>query len=431
MATREVDSSELPAGCSVALNSSGAFVAFNRDGKSGAPCGAGVTATAGEASSLVNVSLRLALAADGATISLSAPADGAWFGVGFATQFMANSPYAIVVDGAGAVSEHALADHAAGVRLNRSLTVLSNSVADGVRTVVCSRPLAGLTPQHHTFDWRTLSLGFIAARGSTSAFGYHRAKTAATLALWPQPAAPQPGGTFGLFGSAAPCGGPQGTCRNNFDGEVGYDITPTRPLILTALGRATDGGPLRAAAAVNVWDVATKQVVATATVGPAAAVEGGFAYAPLPAEVTLAAGGAYRVTQACSKGMADAWVDTDANAAAVDAGLATVGMGRFSQGGGFPDKSDEKGVPGRWAGIATLRARVAADLHPSAAPACVCSLPAAPFGQGKGTIKYLPSGEVPLPPPTTTTTHHHPPQPPTTTAHHHRRHQPLPSASRR
>ena len=48
--------------------------------------------------------------------ALSGAADGDWFGVAFDTHFMANSPYAIVVDGAGAVTEHVLANHAAGSR---------------------------------------------------------------------------------------------------------------------------------------------------------------------------------------------------------------------------------------------------------------------------------------------------------------------------
>jgi len=47
----------------------------------------------------------------------------------------------------------------------------------------------------------------------------------------------------------------------------------------------------------------------------------------------------------------------------------------------------------QFAGIATFRATVAPNPHPKPAAACVCSVPAAPFGKGTGTIKYLTSGE--------------------------------------
>ena len=36
---------------------------------------------------------------------------------------------------------------------------------------------------------------------------------------------------------------------------------------------------------------------------------------------------------------------------------------------------------GRWAGIATFKADLPADLHPKSVPACICSKPADPFGQ--------------------------------------------------
>ena len=50
--------------------------------------------------------------------------------------------------------------------------------------------------------------------------------------------------------------------RNNFEGEVGYEITPMQTLTVTALGRS--GAALKAAARVNIWDVATEKVVASA-----------------------------------------------------------------------------------------------------------------------------------------------------------------------
>jgi hypothetical protein len=60
--------------------------------------------------SLVDLGLTVS-AKDGVTITLSGPSDGNWFGVGFNTRSMANSPYAIVVDGSGEVTENVLGDH--------------------------------------------------------------------------------------------------------------------------------------------------------------------------------------------------------------------------------------------------------------------------------------------------------------------------------
>ena len=93
--------------------------------------------------------------------------------------------YAIVVDGGGKATEHLLGHHTAGAALNTSVRVLKSSVADGKRTVVLRRALAGLTAQHHTFDPKRLSLDFITALGSGPTFGYHKARTVGTIGLWP------------------------------------------------------------------------------------------------------------------------------------------------------------------------------------------------------------------------------------------------------
>ena len=59
-----------------------------------------------------------------------------WFGVGFDADTMSDKPYSIIIDGDGKATERVMGDHEAGIQLNSSLTVLSNSVADGTRTVV-------------------------------------------------------------------------------------------------------------------------------------------------------------------------------------------------------------------------------------------------------------------------------------------------------
>ena len=66
---------------------------------------------------------------------------------------MSDAPYAIIVDGKGAVQERRLASHAPGTALAPSLEVLSASVQNGVRTVVLRRAAVGQTAQHWCVAW--------------------------------------------------------------------------------------------------------------------------------------------------------------------------------------------------------------------------------------------------------------------------------------
>jgi hypothetical protein len=92
--------------------------------------------------------------------------------------------YAITVDGSsGAVTERRLGDHDPGYELARSLTVVNSSVAGGVRTVRLVRPLKGKTSDHFSFDAKAQGVPFIAAVGSSTAFGYHKARSSSTLML--------------------------------------------------------------------------------------------------------------------------------------------------------------------------------------------------------------------------------------------------------
>ena len=176
--------------------------------------------------------------------------------------------------------------------------------------------------------------------------------------------------------------------------QVGYTITPKQALTVTSLGRAVSGRALKADAAVNIWSARTKKVVATALVGPAASVtENGFAYADLHAPVVLPAGQTYYVTQTCTPNMPDLWTNTGDNAKEAETLLAALGKGVYSNNGSpgaFPTNQEKDS---QFAGIVTFKARVPPNPHPTPASACVCSVPAAPFGRGTGTIKYLTSGE--------------------------------------
>ena len=110
------------------------------------------------------------------------PAD-VWFGAGFGNPTMKGT-YAIVVDGAaGDVTERSLGDHDPGQQLAPSVTVLNNTVVNGIRTVVVTRTLAGASAQHYTFAAGAQGVAMVAAVGSSPTFAYHKARGSTTLML--------------------------------------------------------------------------------------------------------------------------------------------------------------------------------------------------------------------------------------------------------
>ena len=412
VSTTSVSSASLPAGCSVQVNATGQHLFWNSNSKSAASCDAGVDEIAGQQESLVTLGLTVNSGKDLVSIKMSGPSAN-WFGVGFNTQFMSNSPYAITVDATtGKPTERVLGEHVGGIVLNASLTVVSNVVKTGTRTIVMTRALKGLTPHHHSFSAAQLSMGFISALGASPSFSYHKTKTAATLALWPSHThAPTPdptagGGTFGFFGGlpatgkSCPCADEDAVAagcpckfRTTFAGTVGYEIYTARPLTVTSLGRS--GAKLGKAQTVTIYDATIKKAMASVEVGPAGTVESGYTYVALKAPVHLPAG-SYFVTQTCTTDTTDEWPDTNVNADSALSYIAKLGNGVFRGGVGVPT---EQSTAGRWAGIATFKATVAAHPEPkppapdSSPATCVCSVPAAPFGQGKGKFLYLETGE--------------------------------------
>jgi hypothetical protein len=136
-----------------------------------------------------------------ATITMTGPST-VWFGVGFDATLMDQSPYAIIVDGTGSVTERQLAKESPGVALNTSVKVVSNTVVAGVRTVVMTRALKGATKVHYTFDPATLTMPFINAIGASATLSYHKIKTVSSIALFPADQAPacvctEPAAPFG------------------------------------------------------------------------------------------------------------------------------------------------------------------------------------------------------------------------------------------
>ena len=190
--TKTVSDSSVPAGCSVSGSEDGssATVTFNT-GASTACCGA--TETAGTSKSLVQLTVGVDAGNDRAKITITGPGDR-WFGVGFNATLMADKPYAITIEGSsGSVVERRLGSHdgnnPAGTVLKKSVTVVSNTVVNGLRTVVLTRPLQGATTQHYTFDPSNLQMDFINAVGSSPTLAFHKSSTAASIALWPTGAA--------------------------------------------------------------------------------------------------------------------------------------------------------------------------------------------------------------------------------------------------
>ncbi|CAJ1925741.1 unnamed protein product [Cylindrotheca closterium] len=143
---------------------------------------------AGVALGLVNLTLSIDLDAkeenDQAVVhmTLTGPADK-WFGVGFGSFYMCvhqqgdecpdGGPYAIIVSG-DEVVERKLDFHGPGVVIEKSLTIESNLVEDGWRTVHLSRALKGKTSKHYTFTTSSSSSHkLIMANGCNLEFGKH------------------------------------------------------------------------------------------------------------------------------------------------------------------------------------------------------------------------------------------------------------------
>eukprot|EP00038_Savillea_parva_P006493 m.164130 g.164130 ORF g.164130 m.164130 type:complete len:753 (-) comp12385_c0_seq1:70-2328(-) len=169
----------VPPGCSVAFSAGKPVaVVFNTNSKSNACCGS-AEGIVGTTESLVTIDVSLAAEA---RITVTGPAD-VWFGVGFGSSQMPNT-YAITVSG-NDVTERKLGDHAAGTVLTSTVTVVSNTVTNNMRTVVLTRPLKGKTSDYYSFDTTALSLDLINAVGTGMQFAYHKASTAVTMSLGP------------------------------------------------------------------------------------------------------------------------------------------------------------------------------------------------------------------------------------------------------
>ncbi|XP_071127367.1 uncharacterized protein [Mytilus edulis] len=183
--TLTISSNAVPSGCSVDSESDGTLTVYYNEFKSTKQCSTSSKRT-GRANFDIGVSIKAAIS-ETSTISLTGPAD-AWFGVGFNATNMANSPYTLIVNSTGVFEQQigtcgTGAEHCPGNPLEKSITLLSNSVSDGVRTAVVTRPLKGLTKKHYSFDAINAQINLISAVGSSQVFAYHKAHSVGIIAL--------------------------------------------------------------------------------------------------------------------------------------------------------------------------------------------------------------------------------------------------------
>jgi len=111
-----------------------------------------------------------------------------WYGAGFNASQMKDAPWSLIVDGSGKVSEHRLVDQGGPgttTALAPSVTITSNTVLAGVRTVVLTRSVKGAGPEYYSFSPSTATVPFISAVGSGPQFGYHKNKEPSSITLLP------------------------------------------------------------------------------------------------------------------------------------------------------------------------------------------------------------------------------------------------------
>jgi len=116
------------------------------------------------------------------TLTMTGPSN-LYYAFGFGSTFMSSGTYAIVMNGSGSVFEQSLGFHSGGTTLGSSITVVSNDVSGGIRTVQVTRAIAGLDGSYYTFPSTAGSIDFIFARGNGPTFGYHGFSNKGTSSL--------------------------------------------------------------------------------------------------------------------------------------------------------------------------------------------------------------------------------------------------------
>jgi len=168
---KTIADASMPNGCSINVNGSLAEVSWNTAGK--AACKA-TSHKLGTAQSLV--SFRLDLEQE-ATMTITGPVD-VWFGISPGASSMCLHsvadecqlrPYGIIVAGEE-VTEWYLdvsIDGGRGRLLQPTIKVISNTVKDGLRTVVITRPMQGPQTQYYSFNASSSWMYFLNVKGKS------------------------------------------------------------------------------------------------------------------------------------------------------------------------------------------------------------------------------------------------------------------------
>ena len=135
------------------------------------------------------------------TVEMVGRSDG-WFAVGFGNSIMQNT-YGILAHQNGLVEERKL-NYAGGSVLSPELTVVSNSVSGGLRTLTVERDLSIADTDYYSFPDTESTIALIVA-SQTGDYGYHgsdnRASNAITLTAVPEPSGFAFAGLVVVFGT--------------------------------------------------------------------------------------------------------------------------------------------------------------------------------------------------------------------------------------
>jgi hypothetical protein len=179
---RIVSNNNIPRDCSF-INGINYYNTYN----STASCGNNSTstgytsfyATFNDTTTNVSSSIYYNKLTDIVEISLFGPSE-VWYGVAFGATSMADEPYTIVVEGTSAgnsVFEQKLGNHAPGVRLKKTISIISNELEGNTRKVVVSR--RGYLNSQDYFNFTSVStdINTMSAVGSSASFSYHKSKS--------------------------------------------------------------------------------------------------------------------------------------------------------------------------------------------------------------------------------------------------------------
>jgi hypothetical protein len=176
--THNVSSTAIPTGCSAILNDDTLLIYYNNKDND-IPCGQNLTAITGTVQSLLNLSMSINKT--GISITITGPS-GVWFGVGFNATTMSDHPWTIIIDGRGNISEYRLGNHQPGTLLNRSVSVINNTVSGNIRTVTMS---INIDNPYQQFSLMDDIINIIMAVGDTVELRYHKEKTSTVINLFP------------------------------------------------------------------------------------------------------------------------------------------------------------------------------------------------------------------------------------------------------